>query len=98
MASNLKEVRFLIVVTLRYINEKFTLAEQELDMLDSFRTSFPNCSNYVTIVINKIEDLKHNEMSARRGFRDSLATCTNAELKRFYHSITDNRICVLERP
>lgn len=54
MSSNLKEVRFLIVVTLKYVNEKFGLDEQELNMLNSFRQTFPNCSKYVTIVINKI--------------------------------------------
>lgn len=60
MASNLKEVRFLLVVTLQYKNEKFLLPDHELNMLESFRMTFPNCSNYVTIVINRIDDLQHN--------------------------------------
>lgn len=29
---------------------------------------------------------------------DSIASCTNTGLKMFYHNITGNRICVLERP
>lgn len=98
MASNLEEVRFLLVVTLKYKNDKFVLEETELDMLESFRNTFPNCSSYVTIVINRIEDLKYNEKGARKGFRDSIATCQNANIKMFYHGITDNRISVIEKP
>lgn len=98
MASNLKEVRFLLVVTLQYKNDKFVLPSHEFDMLESFRKTFPTCSDYVTIIINRIEDLQHNEYNARKGFRDSIATCQNADLKKFYHTITDNRICVIERP
>lgn len=67
-------------------------------MLDSFRQTFPNCANYITIVINRIEDLKNKEKDARKGFRDSIATCANTKLKMFYQGITDNRISVIEWP
>lgn len=98
MAANLKEVRFLIVTKLRLANERFELSVEELDMLDSFRKTFPNCSNYVTIIINKIEDLKNNEKNAKKGFRESIGACQNADLKKFYQGIIDNRIYVLESP
>ena len=54
MAANLKEVRFLLVVTLQFKNGKFELPQKELLMLNSFRNMFPNCSKCMNVIINHI--------------------------------------------
>ena len=54
MASNLKYVRFLIVVTMQIRNEKAELPTTEIDMLESFRIMFPGCSQYIKIIINRV--------------------------------------------
>jgi hypothetical protein len=98
MASNLKYVRFLLVVTLTMKEDKFVLADCEVQMLDSFRIMFPNCGKYVTIIINRLEDFHQFERQARVGFRTSISQCPNSDVRRYYMSLTDKDIYVIERP
>jgi hypothetical protein len=98
MAANLKEVRFLLVVTLQFRNGKFELPQKELLMLNSFRNMFPNCGKCVNVIINRIEDVGINTGPASACFRDTVMHSTIPGLGAYYSEITNNKIHVIERP
>jgi hypothetical protein len=52
----------------------------------------------VTIIINRLEDLHQNERQAKVGFRNSIAQCLNTHIKKYYMTLTDKNIYVIERP
>ena len=97
MAANLKELRLLIVVTLQNKSGKFEMPEKELQMLNSFRIMFPNCSGCVNIVINRIQNVNVNAAPACACFRETVMQA-GSEISSFYQDITNNRIHVIERP
>jgi hypothetical protein len=90
-------VRFLIVVTLQSRNGRFEMPEKELEMLDSFRIMFPNCSDCVNIVVNRIQNVAVNAAPACACFRETVMRA-GSEISSFYSSITNSRIHVIERP
>lgn len=94
MSANLKEVRFLLVITLQLREGKYTLLENEIHMMESFRTMFPTCSKYVTIIVNRIEEARKNEKKVKKDLRDCLADSPYS-LKKYFMDLTDSRIYVL---
>lgn len=55
MTKNLKEVRFLMVITVGMEDGKFTIDSHELKMMENFMEMFPECSQNLSLIINKID-------------------------------------------
>lgn len=59
---------------------------------------FPNCSNCVNIIINRVQEAAANTGLAAACFRDTVIQSTIPGLSKFYGSITNKNIFVIERP
>lgn len=70
------------------------MPEKELEMLDSFRIMFPNCSDCVNIVINRIQNVTVNAAPASACFRETVMQA-GKEISNFYSNITNSRIHVI---
>ena len=55
MVKNLEEVRFLIVVNMFPSNGSFRLNPYDLKMMENFSEMFPECRDYVSLIVNRLE-------------------------------------------
>lgn len=59
---------------------------------------FPNCSNCVNIIINRVQEVPVNSGPATACFRDTVIRSNIDGLSKYYGSITNKNIFVVERP
>ena len=97
MAFNIKKVVFMIVINIED-EENIELDKKDIQMIETFIQTFPNCSGNVHLIVNRMAS-SVKEDNFKKAFRKLLGPeSNNLSIKKYFKSISDERIHLIKRP